>query len=78
VVLVKADISEGAYRLCLHGLNKLPVNGCVIPSSMIFSTLMMEAIRPSETSLNENHTAKTTFLKNEQALSQGIQLKYQH
>jgi hypothetical protein len=49
VILVKTNVSE--ERIATIIIVELLVTGNVIPSSLNFSTLMVETIRPSETSV---------------------------
>jgi hypothetical protein len=45
----KQGIGERAAKNPLHSVNQLFVTANVVPSSLILSTLMMEALRSSET-----------------------------
>jgi hypothetical protein len=56
VALVRTDVLEEhttsvAHIVFLRSVRRLPVTANVVPSSPIFVTLMMEALRSSETSV---------------------------
>jgi hypothetical protein len=50
VALVRTDVSEERIASIIR-VNKLLVIANVVPSSLILSTLMIEVMRPSETSV---------------------------
>jgi hypothetical protein len=53
VALVRTDVSEepGASLVFLRSVSRLLVAACVVPSSPILVSLMMEALSSSETSV---------------------------